>query len=65
MDSTAIISILETYFLDTSYTLPNVIKYFPAHTLVKDGKESIEFANRYFVMSDAPVTNAKIQDEEK
>lgn len=65
MDSTAIISVLETFFEDPSHPIEQVIKYYPSHTFVKDGKETVEVANRYFVMSEAPSNDANSLHAEK
>lgn len=65
MDSTAIISILETYMLDTSYSIRDIIKFYPANKLKdKEGKPTTEIANRYFVMSHTPLTDGKVHDDE-
>lgn len=60
LDSTAIISILETYLLDTTTQLRDIIKYYPITNYQNnDGKKTSEVVNKYFVMHNKPLLNNK------
>lgn len=58
LDSTAIVSILETYLLDTTTQLRDIIKYYPITNYENNsGKKTTEIANKYFVMHNKPFLN--------
>ncbi|CAG9558261.1 unnamed protein product [Danaus chrysippus] len=60
LDSTAIISMLETYLRDKSYQLSDIVKFYPATRFVNDsGKVATDITNKYFVMHNAPVLDEK------
>ncbi|KAJ2954413.1 hypothetical protein O0L34_g2678 [Tuta absoluta] len=65
LDSTAIISVLETYLRDQSQQLQEVVKYYPPNTfLTDDGKKSSDITNKYFVMHNAPIQDKKEREAE-
>nr|XP_021188017.2 prostaglandin E synthase 2 [Helicoverpa armigera] len=56
LDSTAIISVLETYLKDKSTELREIIKFYPVTKFVNDsGKDTTDIANKYFIMHQANV----------
>lgn len=58
LDSTAIISILETYLLDKKSQLTEIIKFYPVSQFVNDaGKNITEITNKYFIMHNSPLSN--------
>lgn len=60
LDSTAIISVLETYFQDKSLQLTDVIKFYPVTKYVNDsGTDATDIANKYFIMHNAQVPDEK------
>ncbi|XP_032527364.2 prostaglandin E synthase 2 [Danaus plexippus] len=60
LDSTAIISMLETYLRDKSYQLSDIVKFYPATRFVNDsGKIATDITNKYFVMNNAPLLDEK------
>lgn len=60
MDSTAIISVLETFLRDKSTQLREVLKYYPANNYVNDdGKQVTDIPNKYFIMHNADVNSEK------
>ncbi|KAJ8737700.1 hypothetical protein PYW08_000295 [Mythimna loreyi] len=60
LDSTAIISVLETYLRDKSTGLREIIKFYPATKFVNDsGTETTDIANKYFIMHQANVPDEK------
>ncbi|XP_028162322.1 prostaglandin E synthase 2, partial [Ostrinia furnacalis] len=60
LDSTAIISVLETYLRDKASQLQEIIKFYPATKYVNDdGKSTTEIANKYFVMHNAVVPDER------
>lgn len=60
LDSTAIISVLETYMRDKSAQLTDIIKFYPVNQFpAENGKKISEVANRYFIMHNAPVPDQK------
>ncbi|CAH0716420.1 unnamed protein product, partial [Brenthis ino] len=69
VDSTAILSILETYLRDKSYELSDIIKFYPLTRYVTDaGKSTLDVTNKYFVMSSSVVPDEKqraIEAEER
>lgn len=66
MDSTAIISALETYFRDRTTQLTEVIKFYPITKYTNDdGKSTTDITNKYFVMYNSPVPDQKERIEEK
>ncbi|CAK1554101.1 unnamed protein product [Leptosia nina] len=68
LDSTAIISVLETYLKDKALHLREIIKYYPATRYVNDsGKEMTDITNKYFVMQNAPTDERRkaIEMEER
>lgn len=65
LDSTAIISILETYMMDKGIQLPEIVKFYPATKFVNDsGKDVTEIANKYFIMHNAAVPDEKEREAE-
>ncbi|XP_013137897.1 PREDICTED: prostaglandin E synthase 2 [Papilio polytes] len=66
MDSTAIISALETYFRDRTTQLTEVIKFYPITRYTNDdGKSTTDITNKYFVMHNSSVPDQKERVEEK
>lgn len=60
LDSTAIVSVLETYMRDKSVPLTEIVKFYPVNRFpAENGKQVSEVANRYFVMHNAPVPDQK------
>ncbi|KAG6458005.1 prostaglandin E synthase 2 [Manduca sexta] len=60
LDSTAIVSVLETYLQDKSNQLRDIIKFYPITKYVNDsGKECTEIANKYFIMHNAVAQSEK------
>lgn len=60
LDSTAIISVLETYLRDKSTGLREIVKFYPATKFVNDaGTETTDIANKYFIMHQANVPDEK------
>lgn len=60
MDSTAIISVLETYFKDKTMPLRNIVKFFPVTKYLNDtGKETTDITNKYYVMHSTFVPDEK------
>ncbi|CAD0194166.1 unnamed protein product [Chrysodeixis includens] len=60
LDSTAIISVLETYFQDKTLELTDVIKFYPVSKYMTDsGSEATDIANKYFIMHNAQVPDEK------
>lgn len=60
LDSTAIISVLETYLKDKSIGLREIIKFYPVTKYVNNtGNESTDIANKYFIMHQANVPDEK------
>ncbi|XP_045509417.1 prostaglandin E synthase 2 [Colias croceus] len=69
LDSTAIISVLETYLRDKALQLREIIKYYPAtHYVNDDGKGTTDITNKYFVMHNAGISDkhrdAEIEERE-
>ncbi|XP_053624376.1 prostaglandin E synthase 2 [Plodia interpunctella] len=65
MESTAIMSILETYMRDKSQAVQDVIKFYPNTRFVSDdGKETTDIANKYFIMHNAAVPDGRERGEE-
>lgn len=59
MDSTAIISVLETYLQDKSAELKEIVKFYPVSKYVNEtGNDATDIANKYFIMH-----NAQVPDE--
>ncbi|CAH4038763.1 prostaglandin E synthase 2 [Pieris brassicae] len=68
LDSTAIISVLETYLRDKPMPLRDIIKYYPATRYTNDsGKEVTDITNKYFVMLNSATSEKKkmIEMEER
>lgn len=60
VDSTAIMSILETYWSDTSLQLNDIIKFYPLYRYTTDaGKSATDVTNKYFVMNNSAVPDEK------
>lgn len=60
LDSTAIISVLETYLRDKSTDLREIVKFYPATKFVNDaGTETTDIANKYFIMHQANVPDER------
>lgn len=60
LDSTAIISVLETYLQDKSSQLRDIIKFYPATKYLNDdGKSTTDIANKYFIMHNAVVPDER------
>ncbi|KAF9804761.1 hypothetical protein SFRURICE_007664 [Spodoptera frugiperda] len=60
LDSTAIISVLETYLKDKTSELRELIKFYPVTKFVTEtGSESTDIANKYFIMHQANVPDEK------
>ncbi|XP_035431091.1 prostaglandin E synthase 2 [Spodoptera frugiperda] len=60
LDSTAIISVLETYLKDKTSELRELIKFYPVTKFVTEtGNESTDIANKYFIMHQANVPDEK------
>ncbi|XP_022832762.1 prostaglandin E synthase 2 [Spodoptera litura] len=60
LDSTAIISVLETCLKDKSSELREIIKFYPVTKFVNEtGNESTDIANKYFIMHQANVPDEK------
>ncbi|XP_041986178.1 prostaglandin E synthase 2 [Aricia agestis] len=58
LDSTAIISVLETYLRDKSHQLTDVVKFYPiAKYDDENGKSVVDITNKYFIMHNASVPN--------
>lgn len=65
LDSTAIISVLETYLQDKSISLRNIIKFYPVTKYLNDaGKEATDITNKYFVMHQTFVPDEKEKNAE-
>ncbi|KAI5641360.1 glutaredoxin domain-containing protein [Phthorimaea operculella] len=65
LDSTAIISVLETYLRDQSQPLQEVVKYYPPNSfLTDDGKKASDITNKYFVMHNAPIQDKNEREAE-
>ncbi|XP_013189219.1 prostaglandin E synthase 2 [Amyelois transitella] len=65
MESTAIMSILETHLRDKSSQLQEVIKFYPQTKFISDdGKETTDIANKYFIMHNTAVPDEKERAEE-
>ncbi|XP_075990878.1 prostaglandin E synthase Su(P) [Anticarsia gemmatalis] len=59
LDSTAIISVLETYMRDKA-SLRDIIKFYPVTKYINDtGKDATDITNKYFIMHNAPVPDEK------
>ncbi|XP_045784849.1 prostaglandin E synthase 2 [Maniola jurtina] len=69
LDSTAIMSVLETYLSDKSYQLQDIIKFYPITRFVDDtGKTTTDVTNKYFIMHNSTVPDEKqrnIEAEER
>ncbi|CAH0703394.1 unnamed protein product [Spodoptera exigua] len=60
LDSTAIISVLETYLKDKSSELREIIKFYPVTKFVNEtGNDTTDIANKYFIMHQANVPDEK------
>ncbi|KAL0852195.1 hypothetical protein ABMA28_000419 [Loxostege sticticalis] len=60
LDSTAIISVLETYLQDKATQLQDIVKFYPTTKYVNDdGKNTTDIANKYFVMHSAVVPDER------
>ncbi|XP_022125157.2 prostaglandin E synthase 2 [Pieris rapae] len=60
LDSTAIISVLETYLRDKQMQLRDIIKYYPSTRYTNDsGKEVTDITNKYFVMLNSTTSEKK------
>lgn len=60
LDSSAIISVLETFLRDKSSQLRDVIKFYPTTKYDNDdGKKTTDIANKYFVMHNAAVPDER------
>ncbi|XP_049885011.1 prostaglandin E synthase 2 [Pectinophora gossypiella] len=65
MDSTAIVSVLETYLRDKNLQLRDVIKFYPATRFKNDeGKLTTDVTNKYYIMHNAPVPDERERKEE-
>ncbi|XP_050684210.1 prostaglandin E synthase 2 isoform X2 [Leptidea sinapis] len=66
LDSTAIISILETYLRDKSLQLREIIKYYPITRYQNDtGNEVTDITNKYFIMHNAHSISSKEKEDEQ
>ncbi|KAL0902555.1 hypothetical protein ABMA27_000395 [Loxostege sticticalis] len=60
LDSTAIISVLETYLQDKATQLQDIVKFYPTTKYVNDdGKSTTDIANKYFVMHSSVVPDER------
>lgn len=60
LDSTTIISALETYMHDRTLSLREIVKFYPVTKYINEsGVETTEIANKYFIMHNAPVPDEK------
>ncbi|RVE49247.1 hypothetical protein evm_006139 [Chilo suppressalis] len=60
LDSSAIISVLETFLKDRSSKLRDVVKFYPATKYTNDdGKQTTDIANKYFIMHNAVVPDER------
>lgn len=60
LDSTAIVSVLETYLRDKSSHLQDIIKFYPATSYLNDdSKQVTDITNKYFIMHNAPVPDER------
>ncbi|XP_059045978.1 prostaglandin E synthase 2 [Achroia grisella] len=60
LDSTAIISVLETYLQDKSSQLREVAKFYPVTTYLNDaGKNTTDITNKYFIMHNTTVPDER------
>ncbi|CAH2035194.1 unnamed protein product, partial [Iphiclides podalirius] len=56
MDSTAIISILETFLRDKTSQLRDIVKFYPLTRYINDaGKSTTDITNKYFIMNNSSV----------
>lgn len=66
LDSTGILSILETYLMEKGAQLCEIIKFYPVSKYVNEsGKEVTEIANKYYIMHNAPVLDEKEKQAER
>lgn len=60
MDSSAIVSVLETFLRDKSSQLQDIVKFYPITKFFNDeGKEITDVTNKYFIMHNAVVPDQK------
>ncbi|XP_047544302.1 prostaglandin E synthase 2 [Vanessa atalanta] len=60
LDSTAILSILETHIRDKSYSLRDIVKFYPVSKFENDsGKPTTDVTNKYFIMHNSAVPDEK------
>ncbi|XP_045458584.1 prostaglandin E synthase 2 [Melitaea cinxia] len=60
LDSSAILSILETYLRDKTYSLQDIVKFYPLSKFENDsGKTTTDVTNKYFIMHNSPVPDEK------
>lgn len=65
LDSTAIVSVLETYLRDKSSDLRDVVKFYPVTNYPNDdGKNVTDITNKYFIMHNAPVPDEREKQAE-
>ncbi|XP_068618391.1 prostaglandin E synthase 2 [Battus philenor] len=65
MDSSAIISVVETHLRDKVSQLRDVIKFYPITRYDnEDGKSVTDITNKYFIMHNSPVPDEKERKEE-
>ncbi|KAJ0183790.1 hypothetical protein K1T71_000213 [Dendrolimus kikuchii] len=65
LDSTAIVSILDTYLMEKGAQLREIIKFYPVTKYMNEsGKDVTEIANKYFIMHNAPVPDEKEKEAE-
>ncbi|XP_064616162.1 prostaglandin E synthase 2-like [Liolophura sinensis] len=61
-DSSVIMSILETYLMDTNQSIENLLKFYPSiESKNAKGKTEIEFPNKYFIMYQDMVVKSTAQ----
>ncbi|XP_072931069.1 prostaglandin E synthase 2 [Epargyreus clarus] len=60
LDSSAIMSILETHLKDKSLQLPEIVKFYPATRYENEERKMItDITNKYFIMHNGPVPDDK------
>ncbi|KAG7313230.1 hypothetical protein JYU34_000329 [Plutella xylostella] len=65
MDSTAIISVLETHLRDRTAQIKELIRFYPAtRYTADDGKQTTEISNKYFIMHNQPMNNEAVRNAE-
>lgn len=65
LDSSAILSILETHLRDKTYSLQDIVKFYPLSKFENDsGKITSDVTNKYFIMHNSPVPDEKQRNVE-